>query len=100
MTHEETLAAVLSQVVQAGADMAAPVCALTLRDVLAAVVRRFGTSALELSTKDLLAARNEVAAACEHHLNEQDCMEIGLEIWAIVRNLNDPYYPTTRSVPP
>lgn len=87
MTHEDTLAAVVAKMVRDGADPFAPVFSLTLRDVLAAVVRRHGAGTLEMTTRELLAARNEVAAACEHHLNERDCLAVGLETWEIVRKL-------------
>ena len=38
-----------------------------------------GEEALELSPKDLVLAREEVKSALEHHLDERDFIEIGLD---------------------
>jgi hypothetical protein len=60
---------------------------ITMETVIAAIVRRMGEEALELSPEDLELARDEVKAAIEHHLDERDYIEIGLDAWDIVRNL-------------
>jgi hypothetical protein len=46
-----------------------------------------GEEALELSAEELELARDEVKAAIEHHLDERDFIEIGLDSWELVRNL-------------
>ena len=50
-------------------------------------IRRRGHKATELSAEDLELARDEVKAAIEHHLDERDFIEIGLDAWEIVRSL-------------
>ena len=61
---------------------------IKFESVLAVIVNRLGHKALELSAKDLELARDEVKAAIEHHLDERDFIDIGLDSWEIVRNLN------------
>jgi hypothetical protein len=46
-----------------------------------------GEEALELSPEDLELAREEVKAAIEHHLDEKEYIDIGLDSWEIVRGL-------------
>jgi hypothetical protein len=54
---------------------------------MAAIVRRIGEEALELSLEDLALASDEVKAALEHHLDEREYIDMGLDSWEIVRNL-------------
>jgi hypothetical protein len=60
---------------------------ITMETVIAAIVRRMGEEALDLSPEDLELAKEEVKAALEHHLDERDFIEIGLDAWEIVRGL-------------
>jgi len=46
-----------------------------------------GEEALELSAEDLELAGEEVKAAIEHHLDESEYIDIGLDIWEISRSL-------------
>jgi hypothetical protein len=46
-----------------------------------------GEEALELSAKDLELARDEVKAVLEHHLDEREYIDIGLDSWEILRGL-------------
>ena len=60
---------------------------ITMQSVLTALEHRLGEEALSLSAEDLELARDEVRTAIEHHLDERDFIEIGLDAWEIVRNL-------------
>ena len=60
---------------------------ITTENIISAIVRRMGEEALELSAKDLELAREEVRAALEHHLNEREYIDIGLDSWEIIRNI-------------
>jgi len=60
---------------------------ITTENIIAAIVQRLGEEALELSQEDLALARDEVRAAIEHHLDEREYIEIGLDAWEIVRDL-------------
>ena len=60
---------------------------ITTENIISEIVRRMGEEALELSAEDLELAGEEVKAAIEHHLDERDFIEIGLDSWEIVRNL-------------
>lgn len=60
---------------------------ITTENIIAAIVRRLGEKALELSAEDMNLARDEVKAALEHHLDEREFIDIGLNSWEIVRNL-------------
>ena len=46
-----------------------------------------GEKFLDLSAEDLELARDEVKAAINHHLDERDYIDIGLDSWEIVRSL-------------
>jgi len=61
---------------------------ITTENIISEIVRRMGEEALELSAEDLELARDEVKAAIEHHLDERDFIEIGLDAWDIIRNLS------------
>ena len=58
---------------------------ITTENIISAIVRRMGEEALELSPEDLQLAREEVKAAIEHHLDEREYIDIGLDSWEIVR---------------
>jgi hypothetical protein len=60
---------------------------ITTKNIISAIVHRMGEEALDLSAEDLELAREEVKAAIEHHLNEREYINIGLNIWELVRNL-------------
>ena len=60
---------------------------ITTETVIKMLVSRMGEEALELSTEDLELAKDEVKAALEHHLNEREYIEIGLDSWDIIRDL-------------
>ena len=60
---------------------------ITTETVISEIVRRMGAEALELSAEDLELAKEEVKAAIEHHLDESEYIDIGLDAWDILRNL-------------
>ena len=60
---------------------------ITTENIISAIVRRMGEEALDLSAEDLKLARDEVRAAIEHHLDESEYIDIGLDSWDIVRGL-------------
>ena len=57
---------------------------ITTENIISAIVRRMGEEALELSAEDLELARDEVKAALEHHLDEREYIDIGLDSWSIL----------------
>jgi hypothetical protein len=61
---------------------------ITTENIISAIELRMGEEALQLSPEDLQLAREEVKAAIEHHLDERDYIDIGLDSWELVRNLN------------
>ena len=67
-------------------DLSEVLYEIKFESVLSAIRRR-GHNAKDLSAKDLELARDEVKAAIEHHLDERDFIEIGLDAWELVRNL-------------
>ena len=60
---------------------------ITTEIVISEIVRRMSEDALELTAEDLELARDEVKAAIEHHLDEREYIDIGLDAWEILRNL-------------
>ena len=60
---------------------------ITTENIISEIVRRMGEEALELSAEDLEMAGEEVKAAIDHHLNERDFIDIGLDAWELVRDL-------------
>ena len=64
-----------------------PIHSITTENIISAIVRRMGEEALELSAEDLKLARDEVKAVIEHHLDEREYIDIGLDSWEIVRGL-------------
>ena len=60
---------------------------ITTENIIAAIVRRMGEEALELSAEDLGLARDEVKASIEQYLDEREYIDIGLDAWEIIRNL-------------
>lgn len=67
-------------------DPSEAVFTITMRDLVAAIVRRIGINALLLTPSDLLLARDEVQAAFGHHLDEREFIDIGLDAWEIIRS--------------
>ncbi len=63
------------------------VYAITARSILSAIARRLGEEALTLSEEDLRLALDEVKAALDHNLDEREYIDMGLDAWEIVRNL-------------
>ena len=64
-----------------------PVYQITMETILLAIANRLGEEALTLSAEDLHLARDEVLIAIDHHLDERDYIDMGLDAWEIVRNL-------------
>ena len=60
-------------------DSAEALLKLSMTDVLSALVRRLGNRALDLSSDELLLAREEALAAIKHHLNLEDSLAIGID---------------------
>ena len=67
-------------------DLSEVLYAIKFEAVLSAIRRR-GHNAMDLSAEDLELARAEVKAAIEHHLDEREYIDIGLDSWELVRNL-------------
>lgn len=87
MPHEEIVTALSLRLVNIAASPSEIVFAISMQSVIAEVARRLGDEALNLSVQDILLARDEVRAAIAHHLDERDFIDIGLDAWAITRNL-------------
>lgn len=62
---------------------------ITMQDLVTAIVRRVGDSALLLTPDDLLLAREEVQAAIGHHLDEREFIDMGLDAWQLVRQCEE-----------
>ncbi|MDO8948572.1 MAG: hypothetical protein Q7U88_15675 [Desulfocapsaceae bacterium] len=60
---------------------------LSMETVISAIVQRLGEEALNLTLDDLKLAREEVQIAIDHNLDERPYIEIGLDVWEIVRKL-------------
>jgi hypothetical protein len=60
---------------------------ITTENIISEIVRRMGEEALALSVEDLELAMEEVKAAFEHYPQERELIAIGLDSWAIIRNL-------------
>lgn len=60
---------------------------ITMTQVMSSLVDRLGEEALTLSTSDMGLARDEVKIAIDHHLDDREYINIGLDAWDIVRNL-------------
>ena len=60
---------------------------LTMQNVIAHLQHRIGEEALSLSPEELELLKEEVKAAIEHHLDEREYIDIGLDAWEIIRNL-------------
>jgi len=63
------------------------VFSITMQSVLSALEHRMGQESLKLTAEDLHLARDEVKAAIEHHLDERDYIDMGLDAWEIIRHL-------------
>lgn len=83
MQHEEIVTR-LSQIADSPSEV---VYAITMQNILAAIVKRMGDEALTLSAEDLHLALEEVKEAICHNLDERDYIDMGLNAWEIIRNL-------------
>jgi hypothetical protein len=81
MTHQEIITQ-LSQI-----SPQAAIHSFTPESVLKAIVRRLGAEALNLTAEDLQQAMEEVRSVIEHHLDERDYIDMGLDAWELTRNL-------------
>jgi hypothetical protein len=68
-------------------NLSEAVFSITMETILLAIVQRLGEKALALSVDELLLAREEVKAAIEHYLDEQEYVNLGLDTWEIIRTL-------------
>ncbi len=83
MAHEEILTTLCGKL----PDPGEAVYVVTMRDLLAAIVRRLREDSLHLTTEDLHLARDEVQAVFDHYLNERELFDLALDQWEIVRHL-------------
>jgi len=60
---------------------------LSMETVISAIVQRLGEEALTLTLDDLRLARDEVQIAFEHHFDERDYIDMGLDAWEVIRKL-------------
>ena len=60
---------------------------LSMRSVLSHIANRLGEEALNLSAEDLELAIQEIRAAIDHQFDPREYIDMGLDAWAIVRNL-------------
>lgn len=63
------------------------VYAITMENILFAIVQRLGEEALSLPVEELQLAREEVKEAISHNLDERDYIDMGLDAWEVTRNL-------------
>jgi hypothetical protein len=68
-------------------DPSKVIYAITMQDILTAIVRRMGEDSLTLFVEDLQLAREEVKEAIKHNLDIREYIDMGLDSWEIVRNL-------------
>lgn len=68
-------------------DPSEVVYVVTMRDLLAAVVRRLHEDSLHLTADELLLARDEVQAVFGHYLDEYELFNLALDQWELIRNL-------------
>ncbi|GFO62328.1 hypothetical protein [Geomonas paludis] len=68
-------------------DPSEVVYVVTMRDLLAAIVRRLREDSLRLTVEDLHLARDEVQAVFGHYLDEHELLNLALDQWEIVRHL-------------
>ncbi|MBJ6802068.1 hypothetical protein [Geomonas propionica] len=68
-------------------DPSETVFSITMETILLAITQRLGEKALALNADELLLAREEVRIAIDHHLDEQEYINIGLDTWEITRTL-------------
>ena len=66
-----------------------PVYTVAMRDLLSAIAKRMGDTALSLSAADLLQARDEVRAVIDHYLDEREYIDMGLDTWELTRDETD-----------
>ena len=79
MTHQEIITH-LTQI-----SPRAAIHSFTPESVLRAIVQRLGADAFNLTPEDIELAMEEVRAAIEHHLDERDYIDMGLDAWEISR---------------
>ncbi|ADW17195.1 hypothetical protein Despr_1023 [Desulfobulbus propionicus DSM 2032] len=81
MTHQE----IITQLSQISPQDA--LHSFTSESVLKAIVQRLGPDALYLTPEDIQLAMEEVKAAIEHHLDERDYIDMGLDAWELSREI-------------
>jgi hypothetical protein len=64
-------------------DPSESIFTFTMRDLITAIVRRTGDSAIALTLNDLLLAREELLAVISHYMDE--VVNMGLDAWEISR---------------
>lgn len=64
-------------------DPSESIFTFTMRDLVTAIVRRTGDSAIDLTLNDLLIAREEVQAVISHYMDEREFIDMGLDAWEI-----------------
>lgn len=64
-------------------DPSESIFTFTMRDLITAIIRRTGDSAIALGQNDLLLAREELLAVISHYLDE--IIDMGLDAWEIRR---------------
>lgn len=68
-------------------DPSEVIYAITMQDILTAIVRRMGEAAFTLSAEDLELARDEVKEAINHNMDILEYVDMGLDVWEITRKL-------------
>ena len=84
MNHAEIVSQLSRSIDSPASDV---LYSVTMQDILTAIARRMGESALSLTVDDLELARDEVKAALEHHLDIREYIDIGLDAWEISKKL-------------
>lgn len=87
MPHDDIMNSLSQRLIHSAIEPTESIFSITMQDLLMAIINRLGAEALSLTSQQLLDARDEVQAAISHHLNEQELLAIGLDVWDITRNL-------------
>jgi hypothetical protein len=66
-------------------DPSESIFTFTMRDLVTAIVRRTGDSAIALTLNDLLLAREELFAVISHYMDEREFIDMGLDAWEVRR---------------